>query len=160
MSIFEEFEDENGNVDWRAYDRDQVNKGKQCRTCGAMILWSKGVPTQCSQCKSMTEQRDELSHDKFLRCPRCGYHWDPYESEDYEVLSDEIHVVTCMECNYDFEVTTYVSYSFTSPPRIDNPAKCEVCDAYLNDPKFCANCGWTQEKPNATAESENRSRNE
>ena len=109
---------EHGNSwDWDAYNAAQVANGEKCACCSTHMFIHHGVPQQCSGCTGMKDDTEELTHDTFVRCPKCGDHWSPRESEDYEVFGDGEHEVSCGNCDHDFEVSTSVSYSFTSPER-------------------------------------------
>lgn len=123
MADFRDFKREDGSIDWRAADAADIADGSHCYQCRSYIVWSKGTRALCSDCASATEDK-ELSHDKFLRCPKCRNLWDPWEAEDYGVLTDDTHEVYCTECDHKFEVSTTVQYTFTSPPMIK-----EDCDA-------------------------------
>ena len=138
---FKDFENERGDVNWAAYEKAQVANGDKCSVCGAHIMWGgKGHSERCHQCKSMQDDGSELDHDNLLRCPRCGHSWNPgHDDDEWAVYSDDTHDVCCSKCDYDFEITTTVSYSFTSPARID-AIKCEACDEYVDKPGLCADC--------------------
>ena len=103
--------------DWAAYNAAKVANGEKCTCCGAFMFNHHGSPQQCTDCNSMKDDTEELTHDTFIRCPKCGDHWSPQASEDYEVFGDGEHDVCCGNCDHDFEVSTMVSYSFTSPER-------------------------------------------
>lgn len=93
----------------------QIDSGEQCRQCGAYIVHFKnpGRPCLCYACKQLAGD-DECAHPSRLRCPRCRTTWDPWDGDDYELLSDGPHEVTCPDCDHTFEVTTRVAYTFTS----------------------------------------------
>ena len=107
-----------GSLDMNSYNKAMIANGEICTECGGYITtFGNGHPGRCRQCKDADSQQ-ELTHDKYIRCPKCGRKWDPYESEQYEILSDGEHSASCVECGHEFQVTTDVSYSFTSPERI------------------------------------------
>ena len=114
MTSIKDYKDSEGNLDWNAYQNAKKANGEICTRCGTYILWGKGYPQECHDCKDAKNEK-ELRHDKFIRCPQCRHLWDPFECEMYEVLTDDNHDVCCVECDYHFTMTTYVSYSFTSP---------------------------------------------
>lgn len=116
-----DYEDKDGKLDWKAYGEARLKNGETCGVCGMFITFPSGAPTTCNSCKEMLGLDEdkvgkELDHDKFIRCPKCGYYWDPFESDDYDVLYDSDHDVICGECGHEFSITTHVSYMFTSPP--------------------------------------------
>lgn len=116
----QDFEDAKGHVDFDAYRKAQVANGENCSKCGTSFLSFNppGRARKCIDCNNMSDRTGEVDHHRYLRCPQCGGTWDPCETEDYEVFGDEEHQVTCGECDYTFEVSTHVSYTFTSPPRL------------------------------------------
>ncbi len=107
-----------GDVDWKSYKQAQIENGEICSKCFEYILFSSNYRTTCNKCKQLLEP-PEITHHKFIRCPNCLNAFDPYETEWYEVLSDGEHEVSCSECNHDFEISTYVDYSFRSPKEIE-----------------------------------------
>lgn len=118
------YKKKDGSFDAAAYnaayrEEREVRKqnGELCSRCERFIIFAKAYPQTCDQCKSLQDPK-EVSHDKEVRCPKCGHSWDPYEHEDYKVLNDGTHDVTCPDCEHDFEVRTWVSHTFVSPARI------------------------------------------
>lgn len=120
----DDHEDAEGHIDFNAYRKAQVANGERCQTCGSYvaILDPSGSPTECASCKDF-HGIEEVDHSSCLRCPQCGGAWDPYDAENYEVLSEEEHEVSCPTCDYEFTVSTLVSYTFTSPPRLSEEAQ-------------------------------------
>lgn len=115
-----------GSTDWKKYNELQAeelqarkDKGEVCqrKRCNRFILWAKGQPQTCDDCKNLDKQ-DELHHPSDVRCPKCGYHWRIGEADDYERYGEGEHEVTCLECEFEFEITTWVSYTFVSPKRV------------------------------------------
>ena len=120
---YDSFKKENGDIDWGAYYKAQKNNGETCYKCGQSITWPKGYQTLCYQCAN--EKRDqEFSHDMYVRCPKCGEKWDPYQvardGGGSDVMYDGQHEVYCQGdgCDATFEVSTRVEYHFTSPPML------------------------------------------
>lgn len=125
MIDFDKLRKPDGSLDVEAYgaataaDRaDRTAKGELCqeRGCGRFIIWAKGYPQTCAPCKALDEP-GALDHPGEIRCPKCGAHWSPSDSEDYDVYNDGDHEVTCSGCGHDFEIQTSVTYSFRSPER-------------------------------------------
>jgi DNA-directed RNA polymerase subunit RPC12/RpoP len=115
MIEFKDFQDENGKVNWAKYDKAQIDNGEKCLRCGALILRSKNVRTLCFDCKSLDEEKGKVSHDSYIRCPKCSSQWDPQTIEQYDAFQDGEHDVICPECEHRFEIITYVTYTFISP---------------------------------------------
>ena len=113
----DDFKGEDGKIDWGAYKQAQVDSGEDCQKCGSFLMFPKGYPTLCTSCKK-AEGTEEIWHDSFVRCPKCGYMWDPMVCEDYHLLSDGDHDAFCCECDHEFAMGTSVSFSFKSPARI------------------------------------------
>jgi DNA-directed RNA polymerase subunit RPC12/RpoP len=102
-----------GRVDWDAYRAAQRANGDRCFVCGATILFGPGHLDRCNACKALDEDRDEVTHDDFVRCPKCRHTMNV--REEYDLFQDGTHELACDECGHEFEVTTVVSYSFRSP---------------------------------------------
>lgn len=98
--------------------RDRKAKGELCQRddCDRFIVWSKGYPQTCSDCQNL-DKPAELHHPSNIRCPKCGHHWRAGDDDEYELYHEGTHQATCGECEHEFEVTTWVSYTFVSPPR-------------------------------------------
>lgn len=154
--ILTDFQDEEGHFDFDAYHKAKVMNGDDCQVCGTMIMWGgKGYPETCYKCKAI-DNPDELTHEKFIRCPKCGHKWDPYETEDYDVLQEDGGEVWCDECDYKFHVGCWVTYTLTSPPRLPDP-RCPDCGREAPDtPGVCPDC----EEFNAADEGPSESRDE
>ncbi len=130
MISFADYKKPDGSVDWERYrvaqraEREaEVNAGKWCSRCGHYLLFAKGHPNKCQECKSLDEP-GEVQHHKFIRCPKCGRSFDPSDADYYSVYGDGEHKVTCGDCSHQFEISTRVSYTFTSPAKLD-PATAE-----------------------------------
>lgn len=121
--LWEDFKQADGSTDWRAYNAAKLANGERCRTCDAGIfpVFSEpvGYPTECNDCKALTSDAGEVSHDELIRCPKCRDTWSPRDSEDYDAYSDGEHELTCDDCGHRFTISTHVSFSFESPPLID-----------------------------------------
>ncbi len=125
MTSINDFKNDDGNVDWSAYKEAQVKAGQICMDCGSYIIFNKTGPAKCYDCKQL-EEPGECSSDAFIRCPDCGHKEKVFDGDHYEILSDDTHDVSCQECDHDFEITTSVSYTFSSPEMIaqkENPEK-------------------------------------
>lgn len=129
MPNLEECKKPDGSYDWTKYNALQEQerdvrkaKGELCREkgCNRFIMWSKGYPQTCSDCEAL-DAPEELHHPTDIRCPKCGYHWDIWDGEYYEIANEGEHEVECPECDHKFEVSTSVSYSFKSPERLKEP---------------------------------------
>ena len=117
MIQMDDFRKPDGQVDWAAMREAEIAAGERCYKCGAIIMLEQGVRTLCYNCKALLED-GEVRHGCFVRCPACKDSWGIVDSEDYECYEEGEHKVTCGECDHTFEVTTSVSYTFTSPEII------------------------------------------
>lgn len=116
------YKDSEDNVDWKAYRAARIANGEICTSCGGFIIWNKGYPDTCYDCKQMVKDLGEVSHEDYIRCPRCRNQVNIAYEEDYSLYQDGEHKVTCSECDYEYEITTHISFSFTSPAIIDKDA--------------------------------------
>lgn len=113
-----------GKIDWNAYNaasevarKADVDDGVYCYKCGMYIIFGRGSGRQlCQQCRGLYESC-EVTHDKLIRCPACSDTIRPSD-DHYDLYGDGEHQITCDECSHSFEVSTRVSYSFTSPALI------------------------------------------
>ncbi len=114
-----DYEDENGNIDWKAYHAAEVTNGERCRQCGGFILFQTGHPTSCNDCKGLDARlnTEDADHSKLVRCPACGQTMDTND-EMQDLYEEGEHIVYCDACDYKFEVSTRVSHIFTSPPML------------------------------------------
>lgn len=77
-------------------------------------FWTKLESACCPDCR-LIPHKEELDHSSLIRCPKCGDTWDPQHDDDYAVLGEGVHAVSCGECEHDFTVSTSISWNFTSP---------------------------------------------
>lgn len=93
-----------------------INNGERCRQCRAWIfhIYPPGHSMLCVECGQL-ELEGECSHRSRLRCPQCMHSWDVWEGDDSGIFEDGSFEVSCPSCDHDFEITTSVSYVFTSP---------------------------------------------
>lgn len=119
MIRIDDYKKADGRIDFNAFHQAEVTLGERCYNCENLIMFSKGIKSLCHQCKDI-DKIEEFDHDGLLRCPKCKETWSPQEREDYEVYGEGAHQVSCPECNYDFEVSTRVEYSFTSPELLES----------------------------------------
>lgn len=114
-----------GSIDWSAYNAAKKRNGESCQKCGAyIVLGGGGSPRTCHSCERLLKD-EEITHDKFIRCPKCKKLWSPYDCEQYEVFTDGEHEISCYECDHTFEVSTHLSFSFTSPELITEDSEDE-----------------------------------
>jgi Zn finger protein HypA/HybF involved in hydrogenase expression len=126
MAELDKCKNPDGTTDWEKYqglqrqeNAERKAKGELCQLpgCNRFIVWSKGHPQTCSECKSL-DNPEELNHPSNIRCPKCGHHWSVWDGESYELHAEGDHEVTCPQCDHEFEVVTSISYDFQSPERI------------------------------------------
>ena len=115
MISIKNYTKEDGTVDWKAFKTAQIEAGEICLKCGAFILFDAGYPQLCIACQKF-EKDDEVRHEIFVRCPYCRDTFDPTDSDYYELLSDGEHIVSCPDCEKEYEISTAISWLFTSPP--------------------------------------------
>lgn len=117
MIHMEDYRRGDGSVDWERYRAAQVAAGEICSRCHSYRAGLSAVgPALCWQCRAL-DAPEAVDHDSFVRCPKCGESWDPSDYDDREVYADGEHELSCVECGHAFEVTTHVSFSFSSPAR-------------------------------------------
>jgi len=117
MVNMDAFRDERGEMDWQALKKAEIANGSRCYLCGSYSIFSNGRRSLCRDCRMLRDSPEEVYHPELLRCPRCGCQWSPWRDEDCEVFADGDHLVTCLECEHEFMISTMVSYTFTSPAR-------------------------------------------
>ena len=107
-------------IDWSAYRKAQINIGENCYQCEGVVSYfnAPGYKELCSSCKGLKSSED-VYHDDFIRCPKCGHEENVHDRDDYEIFGDGEHDTSCNECNHKYMITTYVSYDFRSPARIE-----------------------------------------
>jgi len=136
---FKDYTDEDGSIDWDACRVAEVANGQRCSSCGTFILMPSGHSTTCSACTSLTHDKEHVYHEARVRCPKCGEVWNPWETEDFQLMQEGEHNVQCDQCDHEFEVSTSVTYSFQSPERTPEPPKlvkyyrCKPCGVSWND---------------------------
>jgi ribosomal protein S27AE len=101
-----------GNIDWDAFRRAQVQNGEICYHCGSFLFTWKGEPAPCGNCLALENDLGEVLHPDRLRCPHC-HHVE--QASDREVWADGDHEIDCGECGEPYIVSTSVSFTFRSP---------------------------------------------
>lgn len=102
-----------GRVDWEWYNAAQVEAGERCRQCSGHIMFGKGFPSLCSDCRELGEDKGEVTHDSLIRCPKCGEQFDGGDA--CEFVCDGETEVGCPECDHQFEVVQILRVSYRSP---------------------------------------------
>lgn len=112
-------ENKDGEINWETYHAAESANGEKCRQCGKFILFATGHPTSCDDCKGLDAHSttQDADHGKFVRCPACGHTMDTND-EMHELYEEGEHEVYCGACDYQFEISTQVSFTFTSPPML------------------------------------------
>lgn len=85
-----------------------------CTTCGGYV-YRKTPKGLCGDCLELDIEKGEAHHSSMLRCPRCRETWSVSDCDDGELYGEDCHDVSCPGCGHDFEITTHVSWSFSSP---------------------------------------------
>jgi DNA-directed RNA polymerase subunit RPC12/RpoP len=115
---FETYRDEDGKIDWKALDAAREQNGERCTECGSGVLFPTGSPSKCGDCDEFSTDDGEVTHSSRVRCPSCNYSID-LRDDFYELYEEGEHEIYCLRCDYEFTVSTMVSYTFTSPPRVE-----------------------------------------
>jgi len=125
MVSISDHENEDGTTNWDTYNaaqkvekEEEVAKGERCKDCDRWVfnLRSGDGPQQCGECRHQ-DDKEEWDSDTNVRCPKCKDIWDPSANEQYDLMEDGEHTVTC-DCDHEFVVRTSVSWNFTSPELI------------------------------------------
>lgn len=136
MISMEDYRKDDGNIDWDAHSKAEVDAGERCTECGAFRyaenmtanLFGIGlgkaradVRGPCHACRSMSKNTGESDHGSRLRCPKCRHSFET----DWEMglidagLKEEPCDVYCPSCDHEFEVGVSISYTYTSPPLLE-----------------------------------------
>jgi uncharacterized C2H2 Zn-finger protein len=115
-----DFEDKKGKTDWNAYHKAQEEAGERCPKCKAFMLglFKKSSKSFCQSCISLISDEKTVDHHIFVRCPKCQMTMDVYYYQFENLHMEGEHKIMCQECEHEFEVTTEVQYTFTSPELI------------------------------------------
>lgn len=103
-----------GRIDWERYRKAQMAAGERCERCGKLIVFGRIPYDLCDECRHIQEP-GQLRHSSQIRCPVCRHHWSVGDHEDADLFQDGDHGVSCEACGVEFEVSTRVSFTFTSP---------------------------------------------
>jgi predicted RNA-binding Zn-ribbon protein involved in translation (DUF1610 family) len=118
---FEDFKKADGNIDWSAYSKAQVENGDRCSQCGKSILFGgSGYQTTCEDCGVLHRSKYAVEHGSFIRCPHCRHEMNVYNCEMFDVYQEGYHEIQCNLCDKKFEIETRISYSFESPDIIED----------------------------------------
>ena len=118
MLNYEDFEDSNGVVDWKALYKAEIDGGHRCTLCRSAIHFGiLGVPRQCSDCKKLLDDAEEVENETFVRCPACRHLELATECDGPRLWEDGEHSVICQECDTEFTVSTRVERYYTSPAK-------------------------------------------
>lgn len=130
MVSIADFKLADGRMDWPRYNAArqveiaaEVAAGKWCSRCGHYLLFAKGHPDKCYSCKQL-DNSGEVTHHKYIRCPKCLRTFDPSDADYYSLYRDGDHDIACPDCSHSFLISTRTSYTFTSPAKLD-PAVAE-----------------------------------
>ena len=122
MIKIKDFEREDGSTDWDAYHKAEMANGDRCMTCGCYIIpivfQDTHGPRECNSCRNMISDDGEVSHDSRVRCPHCGKITKVDDLAEYGIYEEGELEMNCEECEKEFTVQVQVSYSYTSPERI------------------------------------------
>lgn len=123
MVDFDDYKDDKGNTDWTAYHKAKVKIGEECLKCGKLIhlegIDTPGHPEECRDCKELCTEDGEVTHNDFIRCPACRNQMRIMGGDDYDSYGEGEHEIMCDGCEFEFEITTEVTYTFTSPAILE-----------------------------------------
>jgi len=107
----------NGEMCWDLYTQAKIDAGEICYQCNRHLTFNKnkGARTLCSSCKALQDSKNSISHDTYIRCPKCTTSYLPDAFKEYSIFEEGEHDVDCPKCNYFFIIETKISYSFESP---------------------------------------------
>ena len=118
MLSYDNYRRPDGTIDLNAFHQAEENIGERCYKCKTGLYFSKNKSRSlCSECSSMTTDIAEVTHGSLIRCPKCKNTFDI--CDDYELYDSGQHDVNCPECNFKFQIDTFVEHSFTSPALLD-----------------------------------------
>lgn len=120
-----------GNIDWVEHHRQQVATGRICSCCASIILRSTDTPQRCFACEQAELNDTEIDHESYVRCPACNEHIRP--EDDHDMYNEGENAVCCERCDYEFDVTTSISYTFTSPPRLSEEERKKRREDYTTE---------------------------
>ena len=118
MISFDDHRKADGAIDWPAYRKACVDAGERCYRCDASIFSLRSTYSRrlCAECSKLDNDKDEVSHSNLIRCPKCRHQENVLEGDQYDLFGDGEHSVTCGQCGHEYKVSTWVSYTFKSPP--------------------------------------------
>lgn len=108
---------ENGDTDWTAYRKAQIDVGERCYQCKNFIVFETGHRSLCSECKKFQNDGNKVTSSNYYRCPKCGNRQEM--TDQYEFYNGGEHNVMCNECEHEFTVTTWVTLTIESPELMD-----------------------------------------
>jgi len=115
MISFKDFVQEDGGINWDAYNEAGKNAGERCVKCNGVITYPKAPRSLCVMCKSIDDDA-EFNHDVFVRCPECRATQNVNsDCDDGEIYESGYHTIDCSECETEFDFETRISFSFASP---------------------------------------------
>jgi uncharacterized C2H2 Zn-finger protein len=122
----EDFSGPDGKINHSAANKARITNGETCQKCGGYVTClPSGTLTLCYSCRQLADDPGEVTHDAFIRCPKCGH-----EEDTSQLDSDSGYIFeagetdwACSECGHVFTVSTDVSYSFTSPEMLAKAEK-------------------------------------
>ena len=120
MLKISDYKTEKGNIDWKKFQKDQIELGERCYKCNCFILNSKeNKKTLCNDClRLQNEIEEKVSHSSFIKCPYSLFIEESIPDLYYAYLYEEgEHKIECVQCHKSFKIQTTVSYSFESPKR-------------------------------------------
>lgn len=123
MTKISDYEKEDGNIDWPAYNKAQKEVGDICYQCCNLILKYSNTPTKpslCFACKQLSESQMGVFHQTYVRCPKCKHFQDPYNHPtNYYTDGLDDYPIECEECGKIYNVRAHVTVTFESPEMLE-----------------------------------------
>ncbi len=113
--LLSSFEKEDGSIDWAGYQKAKIDNGERCYQCSSFILFANGYKRLCARCNEMQSIEGMVTHNNRVRCPKCRKEMGVQDYELYELYEEGEHLISCQNCDCDFNVETEVNYTFKSP---------------------------------------------
>lgn len=119
----DDYKNHEGKVDWKALREARVEAGEICQTCFEHFHLFIGRKRSCEDCLKLEQEENEVETASIVRCPFCK-HKKPIDGEmdAYTIYEEGSHLLTCDECDEDFEIRTKVQFSFISPKLTEREA--------------------------------------
>jgi len=112
-------------INYAAFRKAEIDAGRWCEVCSVSLTHEAATEVsgrrRCYDCRELDQSKDAVDHPSMIRCPACQATFDPVPDGDYaDRYAEGDHEVDCPDCDHSFWITTAVSYSFASPPLLED----------------------------------------